>query len=211
MITVRIWFEKRNEASYISLLDMQRVMQRVLKRSGLPVWHTLGFNPHIYMTFTWLGQESLCESVDVKTEAENPDFAAWQAGLNAIMPAGIRVFRVEPAKDKASAIAFACYTISYPAAAAGALAGYNALPAALAEKKGKKGTKQVDLKQYVPALDCHAEGDRVSFAVCLPAAQELNLNPSLLTGFLEEQFGLPAAEAAILRTALLKADRTPFC
>ena len=47
MITVRISFEKKNEASYISLLDMQRVMQRVLKRSGLPVWHTLGFNPHI--------------------------------------------------------------------------------------------------------------------------------------------------------------------
>ena len=51
MITVRISFEKKNEASYISLLDLQRVMQRVLKRSGLPVWHTLGFNPHIYMTF----------------------------------------------------------------------------------------------------------------------------------------------------------------
>ena len=50
MITVRISFEKKNEASYISLLDMQRVMQRVLKRSSLPVWHTLGFNPHIYMT-----------------------------------------------------------------------------------------------------------------------------------------------------------------
>ena len=33
-----------NEASYISLLDMQRVMQRVLKRSGLPVWHTLGLS-----------------------------------------------------------------------------------------------------------------------------------------------------------------------
>ena len=42
MITVRISFEKKNEASYISLLDLQRVMQRVLKRSGLPVWHTLG-------------------------------------------------------------------------------------------------------------------------------------------------------------------------
>ncbi|MFR3603245.1 MAG: DUF2344 domain-containing protein [Faecalibacterium sp.] len=49
MITVRISFEKKNEASYISLLDLQRVMQRVLKRSGLPVWHTLGFNPsHLY-------------------------------------------------------------------------------------------------------------------------------------------------------------------
>ncbi len=73
MITVRISFEKKNEASYISLLDLQRVMQRVLKRSGLPVWHTLGFNPHIYMTFACplsLGQESECECVDVKTEAE---------------------------------------------------------------------------------------------------------------------------------------------
>ena len=65
MITVRISFNKKNEASYISLLDLQRVMQRVLKRSGLPVWHTLGFNPHIYMTFACplsLGQESVWTS-----------------------------------------------------------------------------------------------------------------------------------------------------
>ncbi len=34
LITVRISFEKKAEASYISLLDLQRVMQRVLKRSG---------------------------------------------------------------------------------------------------------------------------------------------------------------------------------
>ena len=214
MITVRIWFEKRNEASYISLLDMQRVMQRVLKRSGLPVWHTLGFNPHIYMTFTCplsLGQESLCESVDVKTEAEAPDFAAWQAKLNAIMPAGVRMFRVEPARDKASAIAFACYTVRYPAAAREKLEAYNALPAAPAEKKGKKGAaRQLDLKEYAPRLDCRAEGDGVCFDLRLPAAQELNINPALLTAFLEKTFGLPAAEAAILRTALLKADGTAF-
>ena len=99
MITVRISFEKKNEASYISLLDLQRVMQRVLKRSGLPVWHTLGFNPHIYMTFACplsLGQESECECVDVKTEAEAPDFEQWKAALNAIMPAGIVITHVGP-------------------------------------------------------------------------------------------------------------------
>ena len=54
------------------------------------------------------------------------------------------------------------------------------------------------------------EGERVAFDLCLPAAQELNLNPSLLTGFLEARFGLPADGAAILRTALLKADKTAF-
>ena len=103
MITVRISFEKKNEASYISLLDLQRVMQRVLKRSGLPVWHTLGFNPHIYMTFACplsLGQESECECVDVKTEAEAPDFAQWKTALNAIMPAGIVIYPGGPGADE---------------------------------------------------------------------------------------------------------------
>ena len=214
MITVRIWFEKKDEASYISLLDMQRVMQRVLKRSALPVWHTLGFNPHIYMTFACplsLGQESECESVDVKTEAENPDFAHWQQALNAIMPAGIHVFRVEPAGMKAEQIACACYTIRYPASARPALEQYNALEQALVEKKSKRGKKQVDLKAYQPCLELEPEGEEwVCFSVCLPAAQELNLNPSLLTGFLEEQFGLSAASGRILRTALLTKDKTEF-
>ena len=62
MHTIRIWFTKTGEASYISLLDLQRVMGRALKRSGLPVWYTLGFIPHIYMTLACplsLAQECL--------------------------------------------------------------------------------------------------------------------------------------------------------
>ena len=167
MITVRISFEKKNEASYISLLDLQRVMQRVLKRSGLPVWHTLGFNPHIYMTFACplsLGQESECECVDVKTAA----------------------------------------------AAAAVLEQYHALETAPVEKHSKRGKKIVNLKEHIPQLSYTVLGDTVQLELCLPAAQELNLNPSLLTGFLEEKFGLPAASANILRTKFLTADRQLF-
>ena len=202
MITVRISFEKKNEASYISLLDLQRVMQRVLKRSGLPVWHTLGFNPHIYMTFACplsLGQESECECVDVKTEAEAPDFVQWQTALNAIMPAGIHVTRVAPVEMKAD-----------PADAAAVLEQYNALETAPVEKHSKRGKKIVDLKEHIPQLRYTALGDTVQLELCLPAAQELNLNPSLLTGFLEEKFGLSAASANILRTKFLTADRQLF-
>ena len=213
MITVRISFKKQNEASYISLLDLQRVMQRVLKRSGLPVWHTLGFNPHIYMTFACplsLGQESECECVDVKTEAEAPDFAQWQATLNAIMPAGIEITHVGPVEMKAELIAYACYEIRYPADCAEKLTEYNALESAPVEKKSKRKTKTVELKEYVPALDLQPEGEWVKFDVCLPASQELNLNPSLVVGFLEERFGLPAANAAILRTRFLTAEKQKF-
>ncbi len=213
MITVRISFKKKDEASYISLLDMQRVMQRVLKRSGLPVWHTLGFNPHIYMTFACplsLGQESECECVDVKTEAENPDFAQWQTALNAIMPAGIEVTSVEPVKMKADLIAFACYEVSYPVSAAEMLEQYNTLESVPVEKKSKRGVKTVELKDYVPLLELKTEGEMVSFPLCLPAAQELTLNPSLVVGFLEERFGVPAASANILRTCFLTADKQVF-
>ena len=153
MITVRISFKKKNEASYISLLDMQRVMQRVLKRSGLPVWHTLGFNPHIYMTFACplsLGQESECECVDVKTEAEAPDFAQWKEALNAIMPAGIEVYNVEPVQMKADLIAYACYEISYPADAAPVLAQYNALESVPVEKKEQAQDKDRGVERIRP-------------------------------------------------------------
>ena len=213
MITVRISFKKKNEASYISLLDMQRVMQRVLKRSGLPVWHTLGFNPHIYMTFACplsLGQESECECVDVKTEAEAPDFAQWKEALNAIMPAGIEVYNVEPVQMKADLIAYACYEISYPADAAPVLAQYNALESVPVEKKSTRKTKTVELKEYVPALELHEAGEWVHFPICLPASQDLTLNPSRLVVFLEEKFGRPAANANILRTKFLTADKKVF-
>lgn len=213
MNTIRIWFEKRGEASYISLLDLQRVMQRVMKRSGLPVWYTLGFNPHIYMTFTCplsLGQESLCESVDVKTEEEHPDLGHWQQRLNAYLPAGIKVFRVEPAGMKAEKIGFAEYALSYPVTAKAALEAYNACESAVVEKKGKKGPKPIELKQYIPAVAYTQEAERLRFTLRLSASQELTLNPSLLCGFLEKNYGVPACDAEILRTALFTQEGEPF-
>ena len=80
MTTIRIFFEKCGESVYISLLDLQRVFHRMLKMSSLPVYYTQGFNPHIYLSFTCplsLGQESLCESCEVKTEQETIDSQAW--------------------------------------------------------------------------------------------------------------------------------------
>ena len=61
-----------------------------------------------------------------------------------------------------------------------------------------------------PTLELETEGESVSFAVCLPASQDLNLNPSLLTAALEAKFGAPAANASILRTEFLTADRQKF-
>ena len=126
------------------------------------------------------------------------------------MPAGIVITRVAPVQMKADRIAWACYQITYPAEAAAVLDQYNALESAPVEKHGKKGNKIIELKQHIPQVACTVEGDAVRIELCLPASQELNLNPSLLTGFLEEKFGLPAASAGILRTKFLTEDKQLF-
>ena len=207
MTTVRIFFEKRGEAAYISLLDLQRVFHRLLKISGLPVWYTQGFNPHIYLSFSCplsLGQESLCESCEVKTEQETIDGAVWQAALQPLMPRGITITKVARAEEKVSAIAAAVYEVTMPLSSAPALEAYNAAPAAEVTKKTKRGQKTLDLKTYLPRIDWQAEGEQLHFTVQLPcgSGEALNLNPALLMQYLQGLGGAPAWQCQVLRTHL---------
>ena len=215
MNTIRIWFTKTGEASYISLLDLQRVMHRCLKRSGLPVWYTMGFNPHIYLTFACplpLGQESLTECVDCKTEQEAPDFEAWKQALNSVMPLGIAITKVEKAGLKAEHIGFARYTVTcHDERMAGALQEYNALPSALVQKKSKRGMKEIDLKQYIPEIHAEACAEGCRFTLLLPASDTLNLNPALLLKFVEEHYAIPAVNSDVLRTEFLAKNGEKFC
>lgn len=208
MRTIRVWFTKTGEASYISLLDLQRVMQRALKRSGLPVWYTLGFNPHIYMTFAAplsLGQESLCETVDFKTEEDGYDWDAAAPVLSACLPKGIDVVRIAPAALDANDIAGAAYAVRYAprdaAAARAAWEAYNAAPSAEVVKEGKHGkTKTIELKTHLPAARFLAEDGGLTAFLRLPAGNTLNVNPVLVLGWLEEASGLPVTAGRILRT-----------
>lgn len=208
--TIRVWFTKTGEASYISLLDLQRVMQRALKRSGLPVWYTLGFNPHIYMTFAAplsLGQESLCETVDFKTETEAFDWDTAGPVLSGCLPRGIDVVRVAPALLDANDIACAAYSVRYAArcaaAARTAWEAYNAAPSAEVTKEGKRGKKKaIDLKVHLPSARLFAEDGGLTASLRLPAGNTLNVNPALVLGWLEETQGLPIPAGSILRTGI---------
>lgn len=216
MLTIRISFEKRAEAAYISLLDLQRVFQRILKRSGLPVYYTQGFNPHIYLSFASplsLGQESLCESCEVKTAEENPDLSAWKETLQPFMPRGILIRSVAPVQEKSSEIGFADYTITLPLSAEDALLAYNESETAMVSKKTKRGTHEVDLKTYIPRLDYEKKGDSLSFSVRMPCAsgEGVNLNPSLLLAHLQQTHAIPPWQCEVLRTQLYTKNGAVFC
>ena len=44
-------FEKSERLRHIGHLDIQRAVMRALRRSGLSVSYSKGFNPHILLTF----------------------------------------------------------------------------------------------------------------------------------------------------------------
>ena len=192
MITVRIRFEKTGEAAYISLLDLQRVFHRILKRSGLPVYYTQGFNPHIYLSFACplsLGQESLCECCEVKTEAEDPQLDTWCDVLQPYMPRGIKVLSAQQAQNKVAEIDHASYLVTLPASAAAALDAYNAAENAMVVKKTKRGQKELDLKTIIPHVEYEQAGEQLQFNLVLPcgSGEAPNYNPALLLGYFFEK------------------------
>lgn len=218
MTTIRVWFTKTGEASYISLLDLQRVMQRALKRSGLPVWYTLGFNPHIYMTFAAplsLGQESVAETVDFKSEAEDFDWGAACETLTACLPRGIDVVRIAPADLDANDIAYSVYEVRYSKentpAALKAWQAYNAADTAEVTKEGKRGKKKIiDLKTHLPSAELSQQDDALCVHMKLPTGSVLNVNPVLLMGWIEETQGLPVSSGNILRTGVYTKNDEKF-
>ena len=97
MPNLRLFYRKRGRAKYISHLDITRCMQRSLKRAGLPVWYTQGFNPHMYMTFALplaLGYESDYECMDLRF-THLMEFEEIQTRLNAALPRDIQVWKVD--------------------------------------------------------------------------------------------------------------------
>ena len=69
MKNVRIWFEKKDTARYISHLDLNRCMARAFHKTRLPLWYTQGFNPHVFVSFAMplsLGMNGVRECMDVR-------------------------------------------------------------------------------------------------------------------------------------------------
>ena len=44
-------FEKNDSVRFVSHLDVQRLFHRAMRRAGLPIAYSNGFNPHPLMSF----------------------------------------------------------------------------------------------------------------------------------------------------------------
>ena len=218
MQNIRLWFEKRGRAIYISHLDLMRAMSRAVRRAGLPIWYTEGFNPHPYLSFALplpLGQEGLREAMDIRLEQDDMPLDEVLRRFDGVLPEGIAVLGAAQPWGGPGEIAAAAYDITLPHESPAewrdqALALLEA-GTLTAKKMGKKGHRKIEKEiALAPLILQHnlQPGEGTVYLTCtLAAGSEKNLNPALLCEALGAQ--TPAAGAQtpkITRKCLLRND-----
>lgn len=126
ILKIRVAYTKKKEARYIAHLDLTRVLDRALRRSGIEVAYSEGFNPHPKIAFgppLPVGVEGEREYVDIELKA-NPEvdaqaFVDWTLKLlQTQLPEGIEIigFTILPQGSKAlmAVINLATYTADVP-------------------------------------------------------------------------------------------------
>lgn len=223
MRSVRLNFSKTGRAVYISHLDINRMMTRAVRRAGLPMWYTEGFNPHPYIAFALplsLGQSSECEFMDIRLQDEMSDDEVKNR-LNAVLPEGVKILSVgEPVFD-AKEIGRAQYFVkldfedemqaeSFLKTSEKLLSGEEII----AEKSGKKGRrkvmKQINLVDYIYDAKLSSAQSVVNLQAVLAAGSTNNLNPTLLAETLEEAAGVKHRRIQIMRKRIITADGKSF-
>ncbi len=218
MRNVRIVYAKRGRMKYVSHLDMNRYMTRLIKISKIPAWHTEGFNKHLYLTFALplsLGTTTDYDVVDIKiTDDEFTDQMVVEA-LSKNAAEGIEVISAGEPKSKTAELTFAEYTLTYCDNDENKLLKLDAMlkgNVILAIKKGKKGKQsEINLAEKIKSIKTELKDNMLTVTVVLPAGNTENINPSLfLDAFVSAGNDRPDV-IKINRNMLFDKDLKKFC
>ena len=199
-----MFYQKRGNLRYVSHLDMNRFMSRLIARANLPVLYTEGYNPHPYINIALplsLGFESTYEAVDFKVEDDVACAGIFDMAVNAVPP-GMTVMGVADVVHKSGDICEARYEITFDGLPLEALNTRLQSPEILVTKKSKKGGEtQIDIKPHIKAAQTAGQNGQTTLTLILPAGSTLTVNPMLLCDFLTA--GIPGAMVAgVVRTML---------
>ena len=204
MRNIRIFFSKRDRAKYISHLDMTRLFQRAVRRSGITMWYTEGFHPHLYMTFALplsLGIESDCESVDMRL-VDEISLEGVRERLNAVLPVGVTVTEVTDVGMKANVIASSNYSVKVFSLSKKKeeMVAFLSREEILMTKKGKAGEKVVNVKPWIYNFEVSESGRDLDLTLRLASGNTNTLNPQMLLSVFANEHNASVDGAFILRT-----------
>ena len=203
---IRLRFKKENEARFLSHLDLNRIFSRALRRTGLPIWYTEGFNPHPYLYFgppLSLGFWGLREILDV-TLIENVAPVKVKEVLKELLPVGLSVSEVYEKEQKISKIAFSSYDISFTEKKTDAelIRDYLSRGEIIVKKTTKRGERDVNITGLIKSWDIKGSDGCLLQLKAVSDGQN-NLNPMLLVSAMKR-------DAIIEEDARANITRTDF-
>jgi radical SAM-linked protein len=163
----RIRFAKRGRMRFASHRDFQRVFERALRRAGVPMAYSAGFNPHpkiSYANAVATGAASEAEYVEIGV-AQEVDRAALAAALDASLPVGFDVLDVVPAAtaDFAARLQASSWHVALPGVpvseAERAVEALLAAGSVEVSRMTKKGVRTFDVRADLLTLECAADGE----------------------------------------------------
>jgi len=203
---VRVFYNKTGDIKYISHLDMNRVFLRFIRRSGIPVWFTEGFNPHPKINFALplsLGFESTSEILDIRLDDDNYSCDEVVKRLSAVMPEGLTIkYAAEPIM-KVGDIGYAKFEIDTDGLPD--MTDYFNQEQIITMKRTKSGTKPTDIKPMI--MEYSVEGNKL---ILILSAGAVNLNPNLVISTAEEYYNTQIKVNKVLRTDVFNTAMESF-
>ncbi len=195
-----IKFSKEDSIKFVAHLDLMRTIQRMMKRSGLPVQYSKGFNPHINMSLAQplaVGVYSSGDYLDAAFD-EELDESTIVEKLNSSAPMGIKVFEAVKIKEEENkkvfksmaAIDAAKYTIKIK---------YNSVEFLNQDmekllntqewetiKKSKSGESKVNIRSMIEELKYEIADNVLMIHTIVSCGSKENLSAELLAKFIQE-------------------------
>lgn len=194
MRNVRIVYKKYGRMKFISHLDVNRLMMRLIRRAKLPIWFTEGFKPHPYITFALplsLGFESEYDLMDVKITDDSFPPEKIASALSQVAPEGLLfVSSAEPIMKYAE-ISSADYIVVFQTDSdlfKEMLESFLSKPEINVLKRRKKGNYDtVNIKEKLFNFEVSTTEEGIALKMLIPAGSVENYNPTLyVNGFYEE-------------------------
>ncbi|MEM9923070.1 MAG: TIGR03960 family B12-binding radical SAM protein [Cyanobacteria bacterium P01_D01_bin.50] len=114
-LRLRVWFGKQNDMALVGHLDLMRVFDRAVRRAGLPVSFSGGYNPQARISIANalpLGATSNNEIVDFEL-TQKIDVDTFRNDLSSSLPAGIPIYDVVQVDTKAQSASQALEAAQY--------------------------------------------------------------------------------------------------
>ena len=206
MKNFRVFYNKTGNIKYISHLDMNRVFMRIVRRSGIPIWYTEGFNPHPKINFALplsVGFESTSEILDIRLDDDNYSCDEVVKRLSAVMPEGLTIkYAAEPIM-KVGDIGYAKFEIDTDGLPD--MTDYFNQEQIITMKRTKSGTKPTDIKPMIKKYS--VEGNKL---ILILSAGAVNLNPNLVISTAEEYYNTQIKVNKVLRTDVFNTAMVSF-